>query len=312
MKPDTELFYAVAVMYYQDGLNQQDLAERMNLSRPMVSRILAKAQECGIVRISVVRPEPIESLSSRLEKVLGIEKAYVAPTTSSKSSSDARVGDISDYASQILVSELRSRKNIGVGWGSTVYRTVMKMVDKSVTDFSSDHNIVPIVGSVGVREVQYQVNIIVSMLAHVLGGSVYFYNSAEASRKGFEEKYRDLFAIWDKLDAVLFGLGGSPSASRMPYEAIRGDAPDYAVDVRDAVGDLLGQFFTREAIIGSTWEADYLNLSAEKLKKVGRRICLCGGSEKVDSLIAAAGLGLYNVLVTDTRTAEEIINKEGM
>ncbi|MBO4409224.1 MAG: hypothetical protein J5775_00575, partial [Spirochaetales bacterium] len=186
------------------------------------------------------------------------------------------------------------------------------MVDKSVTDFSSDHNIVPIVGSVGVREVQYQVNIIVSMLAHVLGGSVYFYNSAEASRKGFEEKYRDLFAIWDKLDAVLFGLGGSPSSSRMPYEAIRGDAPDYAVDVRDAVGDLLGQFFTREAMIGSTWEADYLNLSAEKLKKVGRRICLCGGSEKVDSLIAAAGLGLYNVLVTDTRTAEEIINKEGM
>ena len=118
MKEDTELFYAVAVMYYKDGLNQQEIAARMNLSRPMVSRILAKAQECGIVRISVVKPEPIESLSYRLEKELGISIVYVAPTTNMmKNCSESRVGDISDYASQILISELQDKKNIGVGLG---------------------------------------------------------------------------------------------------------------------------------------------------------------------------------------------------
>ena len=311
MKEDTELFYAVAVMYYKDGLNQQEIAARMNLSRPMVSRILAKAQECGIVRISVVKPEPIESLSYRLEKELGISKVYVAPTTNMmKNCSETRVGDISDYASQILISELQDKKNIGVGWGSTIYKTIMKMVEKSVTDFSSDHNIVPIVGSVGVREVQYQVNIIVSMLAHVLGGSVYFYNSAEASKDGFREKYRDLFEIWKKLDAVLFGLGSAPFSSKMPYEAIQGEAPDYIENVKGAVGDILGQFFTNDAMISSNWNVDYLSLSVEKLKKVGRRICLCGGTEKVDAIIAAARLGLYNVLVTDARTAEEIIKRK--
>jgi len=308
MKEDSDLLYAVAVLYYEDGLNQEEISKRMNLSRPVVSRLLAKAQECGIVRISVRKPQPIESLAADLEKKLGVERAYIAPNTRQNGDSmQYRIEDISDYASQVLISELRNRRNIGVGWGMTVYRTVMRMVEKSVTDHSADHNVVPIVGSIGVREVQYQVNIIVSLLAHVLGGSVFFYNSAEADRKDFGKKYGELFAIWNELDAVLFGLGTSPLEQRIPFDLESGTPVQSIEGVKDAVGDILGQFFTENGMMKCSWEDGYLGLSIERLRKVNRRICLCGGSEKVRSIMTAADLGLFNVLVTDSRTAEEIL-----
>lgn len=312
MKDDQDLLYAVAVMYYQDRLNQEEISKRMNLSRPMVSRLLAKAQECGIVRITVEKPEPLGNLAEKLAKILEVEKVYIAPNAHvMKDGMHARLEDISDYASQAVISELKDMRNIGVGWGMTVYRTVMKMVEKSVSDYSSEHNVVPIVGSVGVREVQYQVNIIVSLLAHVLGASVYFYNSAEADRKDFGKKYGELFGIWNELDAVLFGLGAAPSLQRRAFDVISGKQPDGIGDVSGAVGDILGQFFSENGKINSTWEDGYLGLSIEKLMKVGRRICLCGGTEKVDAMITAARFGLYNVLVTDARTAEEILERKG-
>ena len=312
MKEDSDLLYAVAVMYYEDGLTQDEISRRKGLSRPMVSRLLAKAQDCGIVRISVQRPEPIEDLSERLQAALGVDKVYIAPNANAmKDCMQARVEGISDYASQVVISELRSMRNIGVGWGTTVYKTIMKMVGKSVTDFSSEHNVVPIVGSVGVREVQYQVNIIVSLLAHVLGGSVFFYNSAEANREDFEKRYSDLFDIWRVLDAVLFGLGSSPSKQRITFDIISGNTVDDIEGINDAVGDILGQFYSEKGIINSYWEEGYLGLSIEQLKKVRRRICLCGGTEKVEAIITAARMGFFNVLVTDARTAQEILEKKG-
>ncbi len=311
MKEDLNLFYAVAVMYYEDGLNQEEISKRMNLSRPVISRILSKAQECGIVKISVKKPEPIENLSGLLEQALRLKRVYVAPNAGiAKDCSEARVNTISDYASQVVISELRNSKNIGVGWGSTIYKTMMRMMEKQATDFSQEHNVVPIVGSVGVREVHYQVNIIVSLLAHVLGGSVFFYNSAEASNKNFKEKYKDLFEIWDNLDAVVFGLGSSPETQRIPSSEMNRKNPRDILGAKNAVGDILGRYFTKDGMIDSNWGEGYLGLSIEKLKTVEKRICICGGKEKVDSMRIAAKLGLYNVLITDAKTAEEILERE--
>ncbi len=311
MKEDLNLFYAVAVMYYEDGLNQEEISKRMNLSRPVISRILSKAQECGIVKISVKKPEPIENLSGLLEQALRLKRVYVAPNAGiAKDCNEARVNTISDYASQVVISELRNSKNIGVGWGSTIYKTMMRMVEKQATDFSQEHNVVPIVGSVGVREVHYQVNIIVSLLAHVLGGSVFFYNSAEASNKNFKEKYKDLFEIWDNLDAVVFGLGASPETQRIPSSEKNKRNPRDILGEKNAVGDILGRYFTKDGMIDSNWGEGYLGLSIEKLKTVEKRICICGGKEKVDSMRIAAKLGLYNVLITDAKTAEEILERE--
>ncbi|MFR9189334.1 MAG: sigma factor-like helix-turn-helix DNA-binding protein [Anaerotruncus massiliensis (ex Togo et al. 2019)] len=56
MNRDGQLLYTVARLYYLDNLNQAEISAEMGLSRPKVSRLLAKAREDGIVNIQISPP----------------------------------------------------------------------------------------------------------------------------------------------------------------------------------------------------------------------------------------------------------------
>ena len=52
----TEPLMTAAVMYYEQSASQQEIADRMGISRPSVSRLLQRARDLGIVRIEIVPP----------------------------------------------------------------------------------------------------------------------------------------------------------------------------------------------------------------------------------------------------------------
>ena len=56
---DKRVTIKVCDLYYNQKLTQNQICELMGLSRPTVSRILAEAQECGIVSIKI---EGLDSL----------------------------------------------------------------------------------------------------------------------------------------------------------------------------------------------------------------------------------------------------------
>ena len=46
----------IAVWYYEEGLDQETIAGRINKSRSMVSRLLDQAREAGLVEVKVLYP----------------------------------------------------------------------------------------------------------------------------------------------------------------------------------------------------------------------------------------------------------------
>jgi len=55
-KKQIERLIAVSRYYYQDDLSQQEIAQKMNLSRPTVSKSLQLARENQIVTIKIQDP----------------------------------------------------------------------------------------------------------------------------------------------------------------------------------------------------------------------------------------------------------------
>jgi deoxyribonucleoside regulator len=53
-KSEAEILVRVARMYYEHGLNQQEIAGRVGLSRSRISRLLTKAREAGIVQVTIL------------------------------------------------------------------------------------------------------------------------------------------------------------------------------------------------------------------------------------------------------------------
>jgi DNA-binding transcriptional regulator LsrR (DeoR family) len=62
------LLTKVSTLYYVGQQTQQEIADRLRLSRPRVSRLLAEALERGIVQISIAPPTGLYTdLETRLE-----------------------------------------------------------------------------------------------------------------------------------------------------------------------------------------------------------------------------------------------------
>ena len=46
----------IATLYYKDKLSQQEIAKKLHISRPWVSKLLSRAEELGIVKIEIESP----------------------------------------------------------------------------------------------------------------------------------------------------------------------------------------------------------------------------------------------------------------
>jgi DNA-binding transcriptional regulator LsrR (DeoR family) len=55
-RTDLRFLTRIARLYYEEGLNQTEVARRLGLTQVAVSRTLKKAEESGIVRTTVVTP----------------------------------------------------------------------------------------------------------------------------------------------------------------------------------------------------------------------------------------------------------------
>ena len=70
----------IARLYYSEGLTQQEIAYRLNISRTKVSRYLERARKDGIVEIKINLPEEdYSNLEYGIEKSFRIRNALLCP-----------------------------------------------------------------------------------------------------------------------------------------------------------------------------------------------------------------------------------------
>lgn len=310
MLSDTVLLHQVATLYYTNGLKQEEIAKELSISRPMVSRALKKAEEMGIVKITVAPLEGFSPEERKLQALLGIDRVIIA-----SSDGDAPLLDIAATASQYLNRLFSDGMVVGLGWGRTLYETVSVMCNGARTH--RDLTFVPLVGSAGRNEFQFQVNNLVSSLARKYDSMPLFFNfpafvkSAVMSYCIQNPEYILLRSLWKKLDIALIGLGSFGPEPSFPMDEFMAARMDYLKEM-GAVGDILGRFFNKEGMIKPLdFGEDYIGISSENLASVKNVICLCGGKTKVDPIITASRNHFINTLITDSITAKDIEKRIG-
>ena len=310
---DYVLLYRIADAYYCQGQTQDQIAKRENISRPHVSRLLAKARECGIVTIQVQFPEHVRQhfLSEQLCSALKLRKVILSvPTqeTDSRSISQA----IAQAAAESLPDLLESSLNIGVGWGYTLYKTSKLLPTTTATKAQS---FVPLVGVTGEDTPFFQTNVIVNRFAERLGGSSKFTNipAIRESRVEMDEfakgGYLRLRRQWARLDTAIIGLGDCPGIG-LTLLPVGNQEYRKIVEQSGAVGDILAHFFYRDgSILDTSAHFQQNSLSPHSIRNIETVICIAGGPKKIESLLAAAQNRFYNILITDPQTAQAMLDR---
>lgn len=103
----------IATLYYKDKLSQQEIAKKLNISRPWVSKLLTRAEELGIVKIEI--ESPILG-NTQLEQQL-CDK-YQLEYASVIDNSDTSKDYLSMAAVNYFISQIKPTDVIGVARGT--------------------------------------------------------------------------------------------------------------------------------------------------------------------------------------------------
>ena len=125
--PDLYLLSKVSSLYYQRGQTQQEIADRLHLSRPKISRLLQEAQDLGIVQITVTPPQGLHvRLEERLEEHYGLTEAQVVHVEPGQPR-ELVMRDLGAPAAAYLARTLQPGESIGVAWGATLGAMVQSL-----------------------------------------------------------------------------------------------------------------------------------------------------------------------------------------
>jgi DNA-binding transcriptional regulator LsrR (DeoR family) len=309
---ELRLLVKVSRFYYEDGLNQDAIKDRLGLSRSKVSRLMAQAREQGIVQISVVSPDSLHlGLESRLEERFGLREALVVEALSGDSQ-DAVSRAVGQGAAGYLVRALEPRSTIGLAWGSTL----RYMAGALTTQRFPGVQLVQIIGGLGQPEAEVHATELCRSVSRSLGcrltllpvpGIVRDQRTRRALLSDIHVQ-RAIEAI-DRLDLAFVGVGApTPDSVTMRDGSIISQAELDGLLTRGAVGDIALRYFDAEGRpVSSEIDDRIIGVSLEQLRRGPRVVAASGGPDKVPAIRAALRGGLIDVLVTDSVTARKLL-----
>lgn len=314
---DSLLLYNVARLYYIEQFGQQQIADITGISRPQVSRMLKEARQCGMVDISVHPPYSVsnETLVRKLKEILKINTVHVVDVNTCRTEERKERSEmVTVFAADYLSKQFKELHRIGIGWGTSLYKTVLAMPFNAN---KSDICFVPLVGNACITDPCYQTSSIVDRIAEKFKASKRFLNAPAFVGDETISKY--LFEInglnnsdsmWNGLECALFSLGASSGYNRTITDYLCSMGMLDSEMTETCVSDILGIFLDQKGKIVADKQIQHLAIPLEKLKQIPRRICLAYYEEKVDGILLASRTGLISELITDSYTALEIIRKK--
>jgi DNA-binding transcriptional regulator LsrR (DeoR family) len=292
----------VAKLHYEANIAQVEIARRLRVSTATISRMLTSARALGIVKIEVLDPSQPNDMSEKLTKSLGLKRALVidTPSTGILSALAAPLGTLLGNLG------LTSGSVIGIGWGRAV-REIIAMGLPRIPGIE----VVALNGGLQQAGPHFQTNEFVRKAAEQMGGVPHFLHAPYLSSAELKDAFlsdplvSETTRLWDRLDCAVVGIGlphakNTPDASlatitEQELPGVAGDVIRHYVDIR---GNLL------------MWEGEMrlIAASADQLRKAGLSIGVAAGVEKAASILSAVRSGMVRALVTDTSTAQAVLN----
>jgi DNA-binding transcriptional regulator LsrR (DeoR family) len=311
--PDLYLLSKVSTLYYLRDQTQQEIAERIGLSRPAVSRLLRDAQAQGIVQITVSPPHGLYiDVETRLEERFALDVARVVATDPG-TTPEQRRRQIGAAAAAFLARTVSPGNTIGLAWGTTLSAMVQAMTPLATENV----HVVQTLGGIGPPAAEAYAAEIVRRMAQLMNATPVLFPTpgvvatAEVRDVLLDDPHvRAALQHFDSLDAVYVGIG---SISTNPVLNDGHSLPfgtHEALVAAGAVGDIALRFFDAEgAPVHTQLEDLILGISTAQLHKVPRVVAVAGGPEKVDAIFAALKSKIVDILITDQDTAEELIRR---
>lgn len=304
-----DVLIEVAWLYYQDGLNQKEIADRLGLSRATVVNHLQEARARGLIRITLAASAfEQHRLAVAVCERWGLQGAYVLPDVGL--SAEERFRRVIAGGAAWLPSLLGPGDRLGVAWGRTVHDLAGALEPHRIPDLV----VLQLVGSMA-TPYGFTAEACSTLLAERLGAAcVNLHAPAILSTPRLAAELRQEPIIRAQLeqltsvDKVLFSAGTVAPDSHVVLSGLATPDELGLAVAGGAVGVICGQFVDAEGRqVPSVMEERMIGLPLYRLVGLPMGVLVAPGLDKVEASLAAIRGGFATHLVTGEAVAEAML-----
>ncbi|WP_209123986.1 sugar-binding transcriptional regulator [Alkalihalobacillus sp. BA299] len=306
---ERRLIVKVANLYYFEGRTQAQIAKAIGVSRPVISKLLHRAKEEGIVEV-YIKDENAHTveLEKKLEKKYDLKEVIVVPTRGLTPEMIKR--SIGKATSFYISKKIKSIRSLGISWGRTISSFVQEYPYEQVQDLK----IVPLVGGMGREFVEIHSNLLAYQLAKKMSCNCsYLYAPAMVETEGLKERLvqsediANVLLEGQSVDLAIVGIGNPFDNSTMIKMGYLKEEDLQTLKKVGAVGDIGSQFIDISGKpISHPLNNKVIGLQLEQLKNIPNVIGIIEGKHKVDSLKATLKGNYLDVVIMDDQIANQL------
>ncbi|MTV83258.1 sugar-binding transcriptional regulator [Secundilactobacillus folii] len=300
----------VARLYYESKLGQAEIAKKLSISRPTVSRLLQFAQDEGYVQIKVIDPfASVTNLEKALRDRFGLQEAHVVYT--STHDYQQLIESLGKYTADYLTNTVKDHDIIGVSWGKTMNQVAVHMGDQKAQDVK----IVELKGSMTYTPTPVFAEDILMKFGQVYHTSP----SIMPLPVIFETQTTHDIVMQDRHIEKLIDLGKRANIAIYTVGTVHDDAllfqtgyfskTEQAEIQTKAIGDICSRFYDRQGKVAvPAINARTVGIQLDDLKNKPKSILVAGGERKFEAIQGALSGGYTNCLITDIDTAHMLLD----
>ncbi|MBD8071048.1 sugar-binding transcriptional regulator [Bacillus sp. PS06] len=301
-----------ARLYYQLDYSQQDIAKKLDVSRPTVSRLLKQAKELGIVEIKINNPvETGEILTEQLKAKFGLKDAYVISVPEFENEIIKKY--IGEAAAAYLYNVINEGDIVATSWGTTIYEVAKNLKPKNI----SGAQIVQLNGGISHSETKTYASEIIHLFGEAFNTPTFLLPLPAIVDhivvKQAIEADRHIHKLLEKgreANIAIFSVG-IPEVDSVLLQAEYFSNSDRELIQSKAAGEICSRFFDKQGYICIEGLNDRtIGIQLDELAKKDKSILIAGGPRKLDAIYGALKGGYANVLVTDDLTAKMLLEQD--
>lgn len=296
-----------AWFYYVGGLTQQEVAERLGITRLRVNRIIGQARADGLVQIDIRLPlSSCVELEQKLAARFGLVAASVIPSISD---TQAQAQIIGEAAGVLIQPLLKDGIRLGIGFGTSLKAAVRRLHNVKMPK----SRVIALMGGLvtGSETNSFEV---CAEFVRTLGGTctyitapIYCPNAEARTALTTHGGIADALDEARRADLAILSCGALCSTSLLDHHDVFGQYRA-SLQAAGAVGEILGTFIDEHGkVVDHPLNERVMALHPDHLKSLPRSILLTSGMTKLPVTRAVLRGRYIDTIVTEEAVAEALL-----
>lgn len=297
------------------NLSQQEVSDRLGVSRFKVNRMLADARAQGLVRIAVEhRTTPMLALADRLAAEFDLDEVRIAPVpvaTGDHVYERTAVGILAaGYLARVCAGD--APHVIGVGWG----RTLSAMADNLTGLHNRNLTFVSLMGSVSHASRTAPGDVCVRLATQTGGRAMllpapFVADSAEACATLLQQRLvRETLAVARRASHAVMSVGECRDGAILFDGGLFGPEQLDELRASGVVGDCCGVFYTADGAVADI-ALNRCTPCVQPHEMAAMDVTItAGGVTKTAATLAVLRAGFVNRLIVDETLARALIGAQ--